>query len=545
MYTRNHPSCLLLLTLAALFGPAAISRAEDAPTYWKDIRPVLRKNCAFCHAERHISKLDVSGGLALDSYAAILKGSQHPVLKKGDSANSLMVQLMLTSNAAQRMPLDGDPLPKATIALIRRWIDSGAPEGQKPAEEAEPERTRTPVVRRKRDITLTTTATPPAGLLGKTPPAPLAFRLKVGPLVPVTAVAFSPDGKYLAAGSYGLVTIWDLNKMQPVQTITSVLGAVNDLCFSPDGKLLACGGGQPSARGELRLYKVADWKTVAAFREHTDVVFSLSFSPDGKKLASASFDQTIRLWDIATLKPEQTLKGHSDFVYAVAFGPKGERFASVSKDRTLQITDAKTGKGIFTLGGMQEDVMAVAYHPSGKQVVSSGFESSIYWWDAATGEKIKQQGGHGVAVQELCFSKDGAWLVSAGADRTVRLWNGTNGAPISTITVGSPVYAVAISADKKWIASGSFDGLVRLWDAKTGKQLLTLLSLPPEDNQELWLAQNAAGYSTASARVKDMGRWSMRGQDVAAAPVWQALQQPEVLVQALQGKPLPAPKFGK
>src|SRR5262249_20712131 len=153
-------------------------------------------------------------------------------------------------------------------------------------------------------------AVPPQGMFGPGAPAKLDLALKVGPLSPVATVTFSPDGKLLAVGSYGLVTIWDLEKVQPAKTLTNVLRAGNCLRFSPDGQMLAVAGGQPSAKGEVRLFNVADWKLLATLAGHADVVSGVAFRADGEKLATASFDKTVRIWDVKSHKLEQTLTGH-------------------------------------------------------------------------------------------------------------------------------------------------------------------------------------------------------------------------------------------
>src|SRR5262249_23270158 len=147
----------------------------------------------------------------------------------------------------------------------------------------------------KLDVTLTTTTVPPAGLLGPGSPAPLSLVLTAGPLAPVDAVVFSPDGKRLATGSYGQVTVWDLAEGRVEKVLTNVLGAVNDVRFSPDGKLLAVAGGQPSAKGDLRVFETSTWRLSSVLSGHDDVVASVAFSPDGKHLASASFDKSVRV----------------------------------------------------------------------------------------------------------------------------------------------------------------------------------------------------------------------------------------------------------
>jgi WD40 repeat protein len=549
--TRHRPqdntvfvlSCFLCVSVPLWFNNASAKAAE--PTYWQDVRPVLRKNCTACHNAKHVKDLDVSGGLALDSYEAVLKGAKGPVIRLGKSADSLLIKVVLIDDTEKRMPLAANPLTPETIDLLRRWIDSGAKEGTRPDSNPSTTTTSAPPRTRKLDVTLPTSAVPPKGALGPAPPGKLALTLKAGPLAPVAAVTFSPDGKLLAAGSYGRVTVWDLATAKPVKVLTNVLGAVNDLRFSPDGTLLAVAGGQPSAKGDLRLYTVADWKLAASLGGHQDVVFSVSFSPDGKRLASASFDKTVRVWDVAGRKTELTLTGHSDFVYAVAFSPDGKWLVSASKDRSVKLVDAATGKSRFTFGGMDKDVLAVAVSPDGKSVVSSGFESGLYWWNPQTGERVRLQGGHAVAVHEICFSKDGSLVASAGADKTVRLWQGKDGAPLRTLAVGSVAYATAVSPDGKRVASGSFDGLVRLWDVAGGRQLVTLLSLPPQGDAADWLALTPEGYAASSPGVASAGRWAMAGQAVPAEAVWKALGRPEVVAKAVRGEVPAAPTFGK
>lgn len=516
-----------------------LSASAQDLTYWQDIRPIFRKHCTACHSTKNLREIDVSGGLALDTFDAVKKGSKRLVIAPGKSDKSLLYELLVTSDVKKRMPLDTDPLSPTKIELIKKWLDAGAKEGTPPAEVALVPAKKAPT--RKLDVILSTAATAPSGkATGK-----LDLALKIGPLAPVTAVAFSPDNNLLATGSYGQVVIWDLAKGQPAKQLTNVLGAVNDLRFSPKGDILAVGGGQPSAKGDLRLYQTSDWKLLAVLRGHDDVVMSMAFSPDGSQLASASFDHSVRLWDVKTHASLKEYHHHSDFVYAVAFGPDGKRLVSASKDRTVQLFDKDTGKSIFTFSGMNEDVMAVAFHPDGKSVISSGFEAGIFWWNTQTGEKIKTQGGHGVATHELAFSKDGKRIVSAGADRTVKSWDGATGVAGKVMPVGSVAYSVAISANNKFVASGSFDGLVRLFDEASGRQLVTLLAYATESDQPEWLAITPEGYAAGTEKLVKEARWRVNGQDALAAPLWSILRQPPLVASAMRGQAVPAPVFDK
>ncbi len=526
-----------------IVGFIGANAGAQTPTYWQDVRPALRKYCLACHNVRNVKEVDVSGGLSLDRYDAFMKVAKKPVIHAGRSADSELLKRVLSKDDDTRMPPGDVRVPAETIALLRLWIDSGAAEGKKPDDTGTIITTPGPK-RRKLLVSLPTSAVPPAGILDAGKPDKLALTLRIGPLSPITAVAFSPDGKLLAAGSYGRVSIWDLETVRPIKAMTNVLGAVNDLKFSPDGTLLAVAGGQPSARGDLRLFEVDGWKLKTVLRGHDDVVACVAFRPDGKKLVSASFDKSVRLWDMATLKNEAILEPHSDFVYAVAYSPDGKWLATASKDRTVKLIEADTRQGKLTFSGMSLDVLAVAFNGDGTKVISSGYESGLYWWNTKTAEREKLIGGHRVAVHELAISKDGKTIASAGGDASVILWDGATGASLRTLSAGSLVYAVALTTDTRLVAAGCYDGVVRVFEAKSGRHLLTLLEIAgPGDGD--WLALTPEGYGTGSKPLIEASEWRMANRVVPSATVWKALGKLDAVVNAMRGQTLPAPVFAK
>lgn len=531
----------ILSLLVILLSCASVPAAD--PTYWEDVRPILRKHCTVCHSKKNLQEVEISGGLALDTFESVARNKK-PMFTVGKSRESLLYKLLVTSDTDTRMPLGIDPLPAEKIETLARWIDTGAKEGTAP-DMTETTTVTLPSRRRKLDVVLKTTTTPPANVLGPAKPAPLQMRLPVGPLSPVTAVRFSPDGRYLATGSYGIVAVWDLDQGKPARMLTSVLGSVNDLQFSPDGKTLAVAGGQPSARGDLRLFSVQDGKLLASLSGHADVVASIDFHPGGKYLASASFDRTVKLWNLATFKEEREYTGHSDFVYAVDFAPDGAWLASASKDRSVKVVETLTGKSMRTFSGMTDDVLAVAVHPDGKSVVSSGLQPGIYWWEVESGERARLQNGHRVAVNEIVVSADGKLIASAGSDSTVKLWDGSSGAVKTSMTTDSIAYAVALSADGKRVAAGCFDGTVRVWDVTSNRHIVTLLSLPPYSGEPEWLALTPEGYASAHPGVVGAASWEMGTQAVKAEDVWKALGRDAELVRSLRGEKASAPTFGK
>ena len=244
---------------------------------------------------------------------------------------------------------------------------------------------------------------------------------------------------------------------------------VLSVSFSPDGKTLASG----SADNSIKLWDVQTGKEIATLQGHDDFVSSVSFSPDGKTLASASLDTTVRLWDVQTRKKIATLQGHQLDVHSVDFSPDGKTLASGSADNSIKLWDVQTWKEIATLQRHDGWINDVSFSPDGKSLVSVG--SKMRLWDVETGKEITTIQGHGTEVMSVSFSPDGKILAYESDNNTIKLWDVQTREKIATLQGHDDfVLSVSFSPDGKTLASGSHDNSVKLWDVQTGKEITTI-----------------------------------------------------------------------
>ena len=257
-------------------------------------------------------------------------------------------------------------------------------------------------------------------------------------------------------------------------------GAVYLTSFSPNGKVLATA----SYDRTVRLWNVADPSRPRPLGKpltgHTSWVSSAVFSPDGETLASAADDGTIRLWDVRDPAHPRSLgaplTGHKGTIYLVAFSPDGETLASAGEDHTVRLWDVRhprAPKSLGALTGHRAAVRSVAFGPDGRTLAAGGDDNTILLWDTSDPRDPRrfdsELAGHTGTVHSVAFSPDGSTLASGGADDTVRLWDVSDprraaqlGTPLSGHT--GPVWSVAFSPDGSELAAGSADSTASLWN---------------------------------------------------------------------------------
>ena len=399
--------------------------AVEAPSFAKDVAPIFAANCAGCHAGNV-----AMGTLDLDTFAGIQKGGHSgPVIVSGKSGESLLY-LRITGAVTPAMPLNGKKLADGEIEIIREWIDAGA-------------------------------RGPAAGevVAGRTVAIPdIKPRTRVSPLI--SALAYQPDGKLLALGTFKEVRLLEPETGKIVATLPGEAEDVRAVAFSRDGKLLAAAGGLPARGGEVKIWDVEKRAPLRTIAGHTDCIYAVEFAPDGKSVATASYDKLIKLWDVESGKEIRTLKDHIDAVYALAFTPDGQRLVSASADRGVKVWDVASGERLYTLSESTDGLNTLAVDPAGKRVAAGGLDRTIRVWSLGekSGTLLNSLIAHEDAILQLAWSPDGKYLVSSAADKEVKVFQADDLTLVKTLRQPDWALSLGFAPDGKSFAVGRFDG---------------------------------------------------------------------------------------
>lgn len=294
-----------------------------------------------------------------------------------------------------------------------------------------------------------------------------------GKLSGVGAVALHPkEGLLCLCGGKGVIALRQADQRKelgwlqlPDDNETPVLA----LAIAPDGAWAVSGGGMtgPDSDPSIYLWDLTTRKTAKVVGRHrNNWVTGLAFAPDGKRVASSSYDGTARIWDLTGSKAALVLE-HGGKVHAVAFSPEGERVATGAADGKVRLWNALGGTP-QTLEQHTEAVRSVAFLPDGRELVSASDDGSLIVWDLTRNAPRTTLKGHKSGVTSVAASRDGRRILSGGKDRTVRLWDVASGSEITDLTAAhqAAVTSVAFSADGRYALSAGAEksGInVRLW----------------------------------------------------------------------------------
>jgi len=416
--------------------------AAAAPVSFRaDVAPLLQRRCATCHHAEN-----PKGRYQLDTFARLLKAGQSdlPPVTPGKPAQSEIAALLRETSALDRMPQKADPMPENEIAIIERWIAEGAKFDGASKDQSLVELVRDSMLR----------------------PAPAKY---ARPL-PITALAFSPDGSRLAVSGYYEVMVWNVNDGTLATRIGGLPERITALAWH--GDKLAVAGGSPMQWGTVALVDAWGKEKPKFLCDLPETALSVRFSADGSRVAAGSGDRTVRVFSVASGQSERVLKLHADWVQGVAFSPDGLHLLTGSRDRTARVVELSSGEVTTSYTGHQTPLLACAFaNDTAAWTLARG---ALHRWKLPKATADGDLKGDFVA---FCTVSEG--IVAAGADGKLQYFaGGAKTAKTSWDTSRSAVMTVVSSADGKRFAAGTADGKVMICALSEPKPMQTFMAVP-------------------------------------------------------------------
>jgi len=456
---RDNPGARAIVVLAALMAATAAGAEATAPTYDRDVAPLMRTWCAGCHND-----VDREGEWSVEQFASLRRGGAEGIdpVVPGDADASLMIRRMLSTDGDHMPPADAPQPPPADVALLRAWIAAGAPG---------------PAV----DVSI---------LRALSVPEIAPFE---GPR-PVTAVAVAPDAAVAVAtgrvvrvyprAAEGPPAAWTTPRFE----ITDLPGEATALQFADAGRLLVIATGIAGLTGEAQVRDAATGRVVRSFggpagpgdgpeaggvpppARHRDLLYDAELSPDGSLLATAGYDRILAVWRVADGSLVWSNTVHNGAIFDVAWHPSGRLLASASADETVKLWKAEDGGRLDTLGQPQGDVTSVAFTPDGRHLIAAGRDRRIHLWAVRSLDApeinplLHARFAHDAAIVAIAVSTDGRRLLASAEDGSLSAWTlpdlALTGLRHADETGSRPDVAAAVAAVADGFLVGRMNGHV-------------------------------------------------------------------------------------
>jgi WD40 repeat protein/tRNA A-37 threonylcarbamoyl transferase component Bud32 len=207
-------------------------------------------------------------------------------------------------------------------------------------------------------------------------------------------------------------------------------------------------------------------------RGHTDLIFAVAFAPDGRRLVTASWDDTARVWDAASGRELFQLRGKAWFT-GIAFSPDGTRIAGCSAYQGAKLWDASTGRELHNFSGYTGGVNSIAFSPRGDRIVTGNDDGTVMLWDAATGRQLHSFRAHAHGLGSIAFFPDGRRILTGDPNGAARIWDAEGHELLVLKSQHGGVHAAALSPDGRLLVTGD-DEAARIWETATGRELTVL-----------------------------------------------------------------------
>jgi WD40 repeat protein len=302
--------------------------------------------------------------------------------------------------------------------------------------------------------------------------------------ISVTAIAFTSDGKNLAAGvKDGRVVVVDPENGREKRTLSGHLDTpVTGVVFNPNGKTVASVGRDSVAR----VSDIATGEQMNLLQVHENPPRDIATSPDGNIWVTAGEDTKVAIWDAQSGKLQRVLEGHVDFVNSVAVSPDGKTVASGSEDANIILWNIETGKKLKVLLGHTDGVTSVAFSPDGQYLASASEDGTVRLWSVNNSTELETLKGPTKRIRTVAFNRVGTVLVGAGDDSKVFSWNVPSGTPLGSFQAkNKSISGIAFNpTDDNTIATGDEGGEITLWDLPRGQQKRNIVLSPKAKEQQ-------------------------------------------------------------